>query len=381
MYNFSSNPNDRKYYKIYAENGKYYYISHIGDFVHGKNKKVFIEFEDDLALIRESKYDERVSSINSELIFKYIDKKGKMVLMPDVFVADAFSEGLAAVTFDWELWGYMNKKGEIAIKPKYRKASMFKDGFASVYIGEDDGKWILINNKGEYIQDLDRPLNWKSYTQEDPRKTPNRKYNPKNDNNRQYYNIHEENGEYYYKSHVSDLAHDENEKVFIKFEDDLALIRENILEFGITSINTFKYIDKSGKVILNLDVYFADAFSEVLAAVIPSEESLWWGYVNKNGEMVIRPQYKQASMFKDGFASVYIEEDGGKWILINNKGKYIRDLDEPCVPRPLSATAKSTLKLSFYDSEISPKTAFPRHKEPHCSGRDIVPPSPAKRGA
>jgi hypothetical protein len=156
MSNFSPNPNDRKYYKIFEENGKYYYISHISDLCHDKNEKVFIEFEDDLALIDESKIIEHgVTSIN---IFKYIDKKGKVVLMPDVYRADVFSEGLAAVIpYEGNLWGYINKNAEMVIEPKYSQASMFKDGFASVNAGK---KWILINNKGEYIRDLDKPLNW-----------------------------------------------------------------------------------------------------------------------------------------------------------------------------------------------------------------------------
>jgi len=161
-------PNNRKHYKIYEENGKYYYINYYDNLTRTINEKVWIKFEDDLALINEYKVSWGMTyNIN---VWKYIDKKGKVVLQPDVYIADAFSEGLAAVMPDeGSYWGYINKNGEMVINPQYRRTSMFKDGFASVYIGNDGGKWILINNKGEFIRDLNEPLNWNSYTQVDPK--------------------------------------------------------------------------------------------------------------------------------------------------------------------------------------------------------------------
>ena len=159
--------NNRNHYEIYDENGEYYYINHWDILTETKNEKVKIVFEDDLALIHEYKVSGgTTSTINT---WKYIDKTGKVVLLSDVYIADAFSEGLAAVMpSEGSYWGYINKNGEMAIEPQYIRASMFKDGFASVYIEDDGEKWILINNKGEAVRDLDEPLNWKSSTQSDP---------------------------------------------------------------------------------------------------------------------------------------------------------------------------------------------------------------------
>lgn len=165
---YAAYSSSRKYYRIYEENGKYYYRGNIGfgGFTYEKN---FIEFEDGLALIRENRV-EFGKGLSTLIVFKYINKKGRVVLRPDVYAADAFSEGLAAVMpFEGSLRGYMNKNCEMVIEPKYILASMFKDGFASVWYDEGDGgKWILINKKGEYIRDLDKPLNWKSHTQINP---------------------------------------------------------------------------------------------------------------------------------------------------------------------------------------------------------------------
>ena len=160
-------PNSRKYYKIYEENGEYFYESHYDILTRTINEKKRIEFEDDVALISEYKTEwGMTSTIN---IWKYIDKKGKVVLSPDVYIADAFSEGLAAVMpSEGSLWGYIDKNGEMLIEPQFRRASLFKDGFASVYIENDGGKWILIDKSGEYIHDLAEPLKWESYTQADP---------------------------------------------------------------------------------------------------------------------------------------------------------------------------------------------------------------------
>jgi hypothetical protein len=64
--------------------------------------------------------------------------------------------------YEGSYWGYINKNGEMVIEPQFRRAAMFQDGLASVYI---DGRWALINIKGEHIRDIDEPLNWRSYSQ------------------------------------------------------------------------------------------------------------------------------------------------------------------------------------------------------------------------
>jgi hypothetical protein len=142
---------------------------------------------------------------------------------------------------------------------------------------------------------------------------------------RSHYKIYEINGEYYYIGLWNNLGGMIKKKVQILFEDDLALIHEYKpgSEGGISSIHTWRYIDRNGDVVLKPNAFLASGFSEGLAAVIP-HEGLNWGYINKKGEIVIEPRYVQTFMFKDGLAAVY---DGGKWIQINNKGEYVNDLE------------------------------------------------------
>lgn len=48
-------PNKRKYYKVYEENGEYYYRNHFDTIIGSINEKIPIVFENELALIREYK--------------------------------------------------------------------------------------------------------------------------------------------------------------------------------------------------------------------------------------------------------------------------------------------------------------------------------------
>jgi hypothetical protein len=56
---------------------------------------------------------------------------------------------------------------------------------------------------------------------------------------------------------------------------------------------------------------------------------------------------------------------------ISPKTAFPRHREPHCSGAPsVVRNGKSGMKLSVYDSEISPKTVFLQHKEPHCSGRD-----------
>lgn len=156
------NSNNRMHYKIYEENGEYYYKNYFS------NERIWLTFSDEIALIHEYKTSWVKTYIGLN-VWKYIDLNGNVILQPDVYMADAFSEGLAAVIpMEGQKWGYMDMNGSIFIEPQYSKASMFKDGFATVFIEEHGGKWVLINKNGEYLQELSKPLNWESQIQANP---------------------------------------------------------------------------------------------------------------------------------------------------------------------------------------------------------------------
>lgn len=79
------------------------------------------------------------------------------------------------------------------------------------------------------------------------------------------------------------------------------------------------YINKTGKIPIN--VQFADAFSfhEGLAAVKP-EGSENFGFINKKGEIIIRPQYSKIHYYLK--QKIYAEKDG-KIIVADYQGKKI----------------------------------------------------------
>jgi len=67
--------------------------------------------------------------------FGYIDKTGKVVIEPQFFVAQDFSEGLAAVRIEEtseSKYGYIDQTGHIVIAPRFHQAGPFSDGLAAV---------------------------------------------------------------------------------------------------------------------------------------------------------------------------------------------------------------------------------------------------------
>jgi hypothetical protein len=67
--------------------------------------------------------------------FGYIDKTGKMVIAPQFFAAQDFSEGLAAVRVEETVdskFGYIDRSGHMAIAPRFHQAGPFSEGLAAV---------------------------------------------------------------------------------------------------------------------------------------------------------------------------------------------------------------------------------------------------------
>jgi hypothetical protein len=78
--------------------------------------------------------------------FGFIDKKGKIVILPHFRNARDFSEGLAAVQEEggyMKKYGYINKSGKMVIDYKFSYADSFSDGMACVQIKD---KWGFIKN-------------------------------------------------------------------------------------------------------------------------------------------------------------------------------------------------------------------------------------------
>lgn len=79
----------------------------------------------------------------------YLDKQGRMAIVPAYSEAKPFQNGLAAVS-QGDRWGYINAKGEWAIEPRFASATGFNaEGTALV---EDDEHDVLIDRQGRVIK-------------------------------------------------------------------------------------------------------------------------------------------------------------------------------------------------------------------------------------
>jgi WG containing repeat len=98
--------------------------------------------------------------------------------------------------------------------------------------------------------------------------------------------------------------------------------------YGDVTIESYGYIDRTGK--LKIPAQFSEAsnFSEGLAAVrIRSKQdgkSSLYGYINKTGNSVIAPQFTYAGKFSGGFAPVVALDGKG---YIDRRGKMVLKLN------------------------------------------------------
>src|SRR3989339_68982 len=253
-----------------VENEKWGYIDNTGKVVIVPQFWMAYDFADGMA---------QVGGLNEdgELKIGYINQSGKMAISPRFEYLDHenFSEGLAAVqervpindSYE-DKWGYINKKGEMVIKPQFYEAGPFIKGIALVDTINDG--WSTgqkyIDKTGRFVE------------------KPDDKLNPPDE-----------------------------------FSE------------GLTIPERFKgeelrYIDPSGKTIIS-DPSFQCGFpfSEGLAAV-RVHENFKYGYIDQTGKFIIPPQFDGADSFTNGIAKVEI----GSWMkkeyrfgYIDKTGKYI----------------------------------------------------------
>lgn len=82
-------------------------------------------------------------------LWGYIDKQGRMAIIPAYAKANAFQNGLAAVSQNG-LWGYIDPRGQWIIKPRFTSATGFNaEGSAVV---TDGGQDLLIDRQGKVIK-------------------------------------------------------------------------------------------------------------------------------------------------------------------------------------------------------------------------------------
>ncbi|MBK5273763.1 MAG: WG repeat-containing protein [Desulfuromonadales bacterium] len=90
------------------------------------------------------------------VFYGFIDKTGKVIILPKYRFARNFSEGLAAVREDKGRKvgkdGYIDKNAQWIIAPQYDRATDFHDGLAAVFVGKvGEEKCGYIDKKGAWV--------------------------------------------------------------------------------------------------------------------------------------------------------------------------------------------------------------------------------------
>lgn len=90
------------------------------------------------------------------------------------------------------------------------------------------------------------------------------------------------------------------------------------------AVSSGRYVDRTGKVVLDKKLYRGWDFSEGLAVAMREGEELW-GYINTSGEFAVSPRFKTGGdsyvwSFSDGFARIRVD---GKYGFIDHSGEFV----------------------------------------------------------
>jgi tetratricopeptide (TPR) repeat protein len=190
---------------------------------------------------------------------RIVTTDGMVLGIFDGLVTDAgiYAEGLVPACMD-ETYSYYNDFAEKQFG-EYEMASMFQNGSAAV---KSDGKWMLVNTKGEVISDS-------------------------------------------YEEIVLDYAG----RYFV---DGLILAK--------TSDETYGLYDEKWN--LKAEIECSDTDIDTSDGLIAICQNGKWGYANTSGEMVIEPTYDEAKSFSNGVAAV---RAGDLWGFINKENQLVID--------------------------------------------------------
>jgi len=84
----------------------------------------------------------------------------------------------------------------------------------------------------------------------------------------------------------------------------------------------YRYIDRSGSVVFNVDAWLAFDFSEGLAPAAKYDGKPKWGFIDRSGHFVIPPQYFGVDPFSEGLARVSVSSEVGSTGYIDKQGNF-----------------------------------------------------------
>jgi len=306
--------------------GKYGYANVYGEFVIAPQFDYAGNFSDDIACVKKGKkwgyidaqgtpvIDLKYEAVQNNFTdglawvklkgkYGYVNNKGAQIVPLQYANAYPFSDGCAAVVVKEKskfLFGYINTAGNEMVEPVYEHCiDRFTHGRSAI---KKDGKWAIINTKGEqitgfeYLSVIVSPKN-KGYIMATKDGTLNNDGSIKSGS----WGILNNDGKLItpLKYHVIRNFNDE----------DLVLV---------SAEDFWGWINMQGEEAIPLKYKQVLDFSEGLAAVMEDGKINW---INAKNETVLRTDYTATTYFEDGV--VYVRDRYGKWGGINKKGSIV----------------------------------------------------------
>lgn len=252
----------------------------------------------------------------------FINRKGEMLLPHQFSSCGKFSEGLGAVAVDTAKtvrgcmdcdpffhWGYVDSLGKTVIQPQFHHVNEFSEGLAAVE--NDDGKWGFIDKTGRTVFPFqyDYALRFAEGTA--------------------VVVLHHRYG---YIDHTGRAVIRPQFRDALKFSEGLAPVRVSgkfapppdiFLAGGeVDEHARWEYIDKRGRVEIQLEAEYVGNFSEGLAkfGVVKADGHLYCGFIDRTGQPAIQAAFGDCDDFSEGLGLVLLE---GKWHFIDRTGQFV----------------------------------------------------------
>jgi len=233
------------------------------------------------------------------------------------------------------MWGYLNESGSTIISPIYQSVEPFDEhGLAVVSIkGKTEYVYGLINRSGAYVvkpvYDSIRPYGKTLYLAIQGENVDllnaqgsivNRLANSSVHQPSEGLAVFSQNDRYGYLDETGKVVIEPQYRYAEAFSEGIGVVT--------LANGRFALIDKIGKLILELpftdEAISLGQYHEGLAAYYEKKSSLY-GYMDKQGKIVIPAKYRYASSFEHGLASVNVDTDGyeEQLGLITPKGEFV----------------------------------------------------------
>lgn len=197
----------------------------------------------------------------------FIDKTGKIIIEPQFYWVEEFSEGLAAFETEDSKHGYIDETGKVIVEPKLDRAEPFSEGLAPVAI---DFEWGFIDKTGKIII----PLQYAHAFNFSGGIAP--------------VNLFPPDGKPWTPGEEITAYIDKTGKILFDSKEDFLNVRASE-GFAVLQINEkwkSYLVDIKGNRLIESDDIDLEGFGSDLIAIKIGKK---WGYADKKGKIVIEP--------------------------------------------------------------------------------------------